>query len=113
MSDVKWDEIQPLEVSQEAIEQSILLLQKAGWMQEHDRILTEGEWIPCTERLPDMGEEVWVTADSATYIATLKERKTTFGDYIQEWWTEDDWIFQFEEVTAWRPLYRPQPYKGE
>ena len=48
MSDVKWDEIQPLEVSQEAIEQSILLLQKAGWMQEHDRVLTEGKagrWI--------------------------------------------------------------------
>ena len=71
-----------------------------------------GKWIPCKERLPKLGEEVWVTADGKSKIATLKERKTTFGDYIQEWWTEDDWIFQFEDVTAWQPLYRPQPYKG-
>ena len=54
---VKWDAIQPLEVSQEAIEQCILLLQKAGWMQEHDRILTEGKtatWEPISK----MGEVV-------------------------------------------------------
>lgn len=72
-----------------------------------------GKWIPCKKRLPKLEEEVWVTADGKSKIATLKERKTAFGDYIQEWWTEDDWIFQFEEITAWQPLYRPQPYKGE
>lgn len=69
-----------------------------------------GKWTPCTERLPNMREEVWVTIDDATYIATLKERKTTFGNCIQEWWTDDGWICQFEEVIAWQPLNKPEPY---
>lgn len=72
-----------------------------------------GEWIPCKERLPELDKEVWVTVDDMSKIAWLKERKTTFGFIIQEWWTHDGWIFQFEEITAWQPLYRPQPYKGE
>ena len=72
-----------------------------------------GKWIPCKEKLPRLGEDVWVTVDGRSKIAFLLNRKTISEDYTQEWWTEDDRIYQFEEVTAWRPLYRPLPYKGE
>ena len=70
-----------------------------------------GEWIPCKEKLPRLGEDVWVTVDGRSKIAYLLNRKTISEDYIKEWWSEDDWIYQLEEVTAWQPLYRPQPYK--
>ena len=72
-----------------------------------------GKWIPCKERLPELDKKVWVTVNDMSKIAWLKERKTTLGFIIQEWWTHDGWIFEFEEITAWQPLYMPQPYKGE
>lgn len=69
-----------------------------------------GKWIPCKERLPKLGEDVWVTVDGKSKIAHLEERKTTFGHWIREWETDDAWICQFEEVIAWQPLYKPHPY---
>ena len=68
--------------------------------------VTVQEWIPVTERLPNVGEEVLVfdTRENWIGFAWLHPDKT---------WTAlgFDWPFDFGEVTHWMPL--PQPPKGE
>lgn len=118
MSDVKWDEIQPLEVSQEAIEQCILLLQKAGWMQEHDRILTAektGKWIPVSERLPEIGEIVLAYIDELGLIirAKIVDTKDYRGERRIDWARvdKDPFFLSCYTITHWMPL--PEPPKEE
>ena len=61
------------------------------------------QWIPCSERMPNEGVEVLVSAwTDSIMIAWLEDGE----------WTTDE--FSFEEncdVIAWCPL--PEPYKGE
>lgn len=65
-----------------------------------------GEWIPCSERLPE---------DEETKIVTLSDGKVE-GAFWNErnWWCMDDSInleVRTEDVIAWMPL--PPAYKGE
>ena len=58
-------------------------------------------WIPVSERLPDKEERILVTV---------------WGDVDVAWrdkygiWESDEYMYEKEEITAWRPL--PEPYKG-
>ena len=54
------------------------------------------QWIPCSERLPDIHDEVLVTARGEVSIA---------------WRSNDMPQPMFGDVIAWMPL--PEPYKGE
>ena len=64
-----------------------------------------GEWIPCSERLPE---------DSRSVLIYTKEGRVAEGCYNQEgleWW-QFRWSVRNPHVIAWMPL--PEPYeKGE
>ena len=72
--------------------------------------LGKGEWIPVSERLPNIGDTFLVTVMVGTRIKT--DVASNFGSYIDGFWdTFNDWIEDEEcHVTAWMPL--PEPYKG-
>lgn len=62
----------------------------------------QGEWIPCSERLPDVDVEVLATVDwSDVRIAWLMKGGA---------WETDEYILASDEILAWMPL--PNPYKG-
>ena len=66
----------------------------------------DAEWIPCSERLPKVGENVLFTTDIyGGYVAEGDRRAD--GKWWQYRWNS---LLQNEEVTAWMPL--PKPYKG-
>lgn len=66
--------------------------------------LKQNQWVPCSERLPEKDECVFVYlfADSP-YIA--------WYDGVDWWCTSDFALEKDEEPIAWMPL--PEPYKGE
>lgn len=60
-------------------------------------------WIPCSERLPDMHDEVLVTARGEVSIAWL---------YVDGKWRSNDMPQpMFRDIIAWMPL--PEPPKEE
>ena len=66
-------------------------------------VTPEPKWIPCTERLPKDGEEVFVYLfGNSPYIAWFRDG---------EWCTEEFYVEKESEPTAWMPL--PEPWKGE
>ena len=67
----------------------------------------QGEWIPCSERLPDLEEYVLVTLRyGETMIMALD-----WDDGKIEWKTqEESLIYDDDEVISWQPL--PKPWKG-
>lgn len=59
------------------------------------------KWIPVSERLPDIHDEVLVTARGEVSIAWL---------YVDGKWRSNDMPQpMFKDITAWMPL--PEPYK--
>lgn len=63
-------------------------------------------WIPCSERLPEIDEEVLVTNGGVMCVRSLTntiDEELVWDDEYGQW--ED-----FEEFIAWMPL--PEPYKG-
>jgi hypothetical protein len=89
--------------------QAILLLINNGWLVNHDKELREkwerpqGEWIPVSERLPDIEQDVLVCL---TY-------KNTTHFAVTRLLNDKHWLcFSDVEVIAWQPL--PEPYmEGE
>lgn len=62
-----------------------------------------GKWIPCSERLPDMHDEVLVTARGEVSIAWL---------YVDGKWRSNDMPQpMLRDIIAWMPL--PEPWRGE
>lgn len=63
----------------------------------------EQRWIPCSERLPDMHDEVLVTARGEVSIAWL---------YVDGKWRSNDMPQpMLRDIIAWMPL--PEPWRGE
>ena len=69
----------------------------------------QGEWIPCSERLPNYREAVLVSTFWGVHMA---ER-----DSVKEDGTDDFWYLFLDDATA-RPMYvyawmpLPEPWKG-
>lgn len=72
-------------------------------------------WIPCNERLPEIGDTYIVTGIQKDphekewhYFVDVA---SNYGDYIDDYWdTFHDWIEgQETHIVAWMPL--PEPYK--
>ena len=69
-------------------------------------------WIPCSERLPEKGNEVLVCYDYKGHRFVLTG--TLYGDgkfygYDDEYLTPEG--RKYRKAVAWMPL--PEPYKGE
>lgn len=65
----------------------------------------EKRWIPCSERLPDKGQEV---------LATMDYGDITMAEYLggDAWFTQEGNANSCtEEILAWMPL--PEPWKGD
>ena len=65
---------------------------------EDEPTIEEQQWIPCSERLPDM--------DRAYYLVSLSDKKEVDIAYFTEYGTWE--TFRNDEVEAWMPL--PEPY---
>lgn len=67
-----------------------------------------GEWIPCSERLPEENK----TVIASTKYGVFPEARYTKEDGW-EWAYESgaDYWEELEDVTAWMPL--PEPYREE
>lgn len=65
-------------------------------------------WIPCSERLPKVGERV-LLQDFSGYITLEKceKRKRVKG------FTDGDWWSSANNYIAWQPLTEPYQPKGE
>lgn len=70
---------------------------------DEEKLPSVQRWIPCSERLPDMHDEVLVTARGEVSIAWL---------YVDGKWRSNDMPQpMLRDIIAWMPL--PEPYKGE
>lgn len=96
--------------SGKTLESAINYLQSTGWLQEHDRILTESvkpesKWIPVSERLPENHKDVLVygvEAISNEYVYGVKRLD------VDTWRPK---IAPSIRWIAWMPL--PEPWRGE
>ena len=74
------------------------------WMKAVDEMLKVGEWIPCSERLPE---------ESGKYLGQVSWGNITditFSKKYQKWNAHDSAPPKHAmEVIAWMPL--PEPYK--
>ena len=75
----------------------------------------EQQWIPCSERLPEIGEHyvsepcIVYCSNGAYGFAELEEN--IFGQVGWNCERDDEYHEPLGEVLAWMPL--PEPYKGE
>lgn len=65
----------------------------------------QSEWIPCSERLPEVGQSVLISV-GGIYVAEGCLRWD--GDWVQFRW---DAIHRKDMVGAWKPL--GEPWRGE
>lgn len=71
----------------------------------------KGGWIPCSERLPEIGQEVIVTTQNGSVCSNI------YYDYTDSnakepcfhSWDDEMWNCFMPDVIAWQPL--PEPYK--
>lgn len=96
-------EKQALEMAIEALEENESLARSVN---EASELLRKkrprGEWIPCSERLPDKEEKIYlVTIDYGDGLSCIAPR---FFWNKERLWNEAE-----EYITAWMPL--PEPYK--
>ena len=65
----------------------------------------EPQWIPVSERLPDVGQKVLASTNKTCFTQVFKG---TSGASNSSWWWEKKTI---KHIVAWCPL--PEPYKEE
>ena len=70
---------------------------------------TVGEWIPCSERLPEDGDNVLVCLTNGTYdIAFIHNYDNKYYCWLSN---SDDYCYENESIIAWMPL--PLPFKED
>lgn len=81
--------------------------------------VTVQEWIPVTERLPDLELVEAKANDIDLYpcLVTVKDKRAKNGRYVGKAWYDGDQFIDSDcvdityDVTHWMPL--PEPPKGE
>ena len=61
------------------------------------------EWIPCSERLPKIGEKVLVSTKKTCFVQVFKG---IYSDPTRWLWEHNS----IKKIDAWMPL--PKPWKG-
>ena len=67
---------------------------------------TANQWIPCSERLPDVAQRVLLSGHGKVMVGRLH----SFGKYSLEP-TGISYIYPMDAIDAWMPL--PEPYEGK
>ena len=75
------------------------------WFDEQPTIEPEQRWIPCSERLPNKFEDVWVT-DNCGRVAVCRMGHTGWRDM-----ESDEWMYHLDSIVAWMPYNAPEPYQ--
>lgn len=75
-----------------------------------DKAINAERWIPCSERLPEYGEDVLITDEWGVYIARCYNLSRNREEPQASWWYGDANEYRTHPL-AWMPL--PEPYKGE
>ena len=65
----------------------------------------EPQWIPCSERLPDVAQRVLLSGHGTVMVGALHSS----GKYSLEP-TGISYVYQKDDIDAWMPL--PEPYKA-
>lgn len=65
----------------------------------------KNQWIPCSERLPEVGEDVFISVGERVCEAHLRASKEYFLIHSGRM------LVKTEETDAWMPL--PKPYEGD
>ena len=76
-----------------------------------EALSADAEWIPCSERLPDIGELVLITQNRGDGDKTVETAYLTSDGPNDLYWSIE--LFksrETDEVLAWMPL--PEPSKG-
>lgn len=88
-----------------------------SWIKTIEEQPRVGEWIPCSERLPDNTEHDWVLAqvqedNGFMWIPNVMEYRQSKDDWYLEGtgWLKDVYSEAFK-VIAWMPL--PPAFEGE
>ena len=97
-----YETAKPAEIT---LESAIDYLQSTGWLQEHDRILTEfaepeRRWTPVTEALPEEDKDVLLLMAEGE-MAVGQRRGVNYWDGYR----------RRAVIVAWMSL--PEPYRGE
>lgn len=72
----------------------------------------KGEWILCSERIPEEGRECWITTETTenVYRGTYTE---FYGEGHYIGFICDDGFIWWNTTKAWMYFENPEPYKGE
>ena len=95
-------------------------------LKDHVRILPSAQpkqrWIPCSERLPEYGDDVLVYFKAGRYCPHNRIQVGHLGTHEVEdqffeaigsamvWYT-DNFYYRLDNVVAWAPI--PEPWEGE
>ena len=100
----------------EVLDSILFRFWQMGWLDRLEQPERKaGEWIQCSERLPDIGEHhvsepcIVYCSNGAYGFAELEEN--IFGQVGWDCERDDEYHEPLGEVLAWMPL--PEPYKGE
>lgn len=70
-----------------------------------------GEWIPCSERLPEPYDMVNISAKMPDHKEALVYMGSIDGDVLKQWYILGVTNSNDYNVIAWQPL--PKPWEGE
>lgn len=93
-----WHNPKRIFVETEAIYKTIYTLPSA-----------EDDWIPCSERLPAMGDYVLTYRPSLAMRMVVDSYEGYYGEDDDEWY--EGWVYGGDKVVAWMPL--PMPYRED
>ena len=115
----KISEVPTIEVSEDAISKAYLLNKINAYMTGSQQVeymksiienapsvipkQKEGEWIPCSERLPEIGQKVLASTKKTVFTQVFKG----YHSDPKRWAWENNRV---KRIEAWQPL--PEPWKG-
>lgn len=86
-----------------------------GFKDGYDYTLSQSDlvskWIPCSERLPDIEEDVWIWFNDRPYRAHLMTQSDIdfHGFKSGIYWDDTELFKPITGVIYWQPYFLPQP----
>ena len=81
------------------------------WNDIEEAIRKHSVWIPVEERLPEEGQEVWVSLKTDCVRRGMYTKR--LGDRRLEGFICSDGFVWMNTANAWKPYVVPEPYRSE